>query len=39
LLYFAFGRSPIPAQFRLMITAGGLGAAALISVAAALAGG
>jgi hypothetical protein len=38
LLYFAFGRSPIPAQLRLMLTAGGLGATALISVAAALAG-
>ena len=24
LLYFAFGRSPIPAQLRLMLTAGGV---------------
>jgi hypothetical protein len=39
LLYFAFGRSPIPAQLRLMLTAGGIGATALISVVAALAGG
>ena len=39
LLYFAFGRSPIPRQLRLMLTAGGLVATLAISVVAALLGG
>ena len=39
LLYFAFGRSPIPSQLRLMLTAGGLVATLAISALAALLGG
>ena len=39
LLYFAFGRSPIPSQLRLMLTVGGLAATLAISVIAALLGG
>ena len=39
LLYFAFGRSPIPQQLRLMLTVGGLGACLLIAALAALLGG
>jgi plastocyanin len=39
LLYFAFGRSPIPSQLRLMLTVGGLVATVAISAVAALLGG
>ena len=39
LLYFAFGRSPIPSQLRLMLTAGGVVATIAISVLAAVLGG
>ncbi|HET6714962.1 MAG TPA: PLDc N-terminal domain-containing protein [Actinomycetota bacterium] len=39
LLYFAFGRSPIPSQLRLMLTVGGLVATLSISALAALLGG
>ena len=39
LLYFAFGRSPIPSQLRLMLTLGGLAATLAISVLAAVLGG
>ena len=39
LLYFAFGRSPIPSQLRLLLTAGGLVATLAISALAALLGG
>jgi plastocyanin len=39
LLYFAFGRSPIPSELRLMLTVGGLVATVGISVTAALLGG
>jgi hypothetical protein len=39
LLYFAFGRSPIPLQLRLMLTVGGLGATIAVSALAALLGG
>ena len=39
LLYFAFGRSPIPSQLRLMLTAGGLAATLAISALAAVLGG
>ena len=38
-LYFAFGRSPIPKQLRLMLVAGGIGACLLIAIVAALLGG
>ncbi|MGZ8613831.1 MAG: PLDc N-terminal domain-containing protein [Actinomycetota bacterium] len=39
LLYFAFGRSPLPTQLRLMLTVGGLVATIAISALAALLGG
>ncbi len=39
ILYFAFGRSPIPRQLRLMLVAGGIGACLLIAIVAALLGG
>ncbi|MGZ8631834.1 MAG: PLDc N-terminal domain-containing protein [Actinomycetota bacterium] len=39
LLYFGFGRSPIPPQLRLMLTVGGLVATIAISALAALLGG
>jgi hypothetical protein len=39
LLYFAWGKSPIPAQLRLMLTAGGLAATIAISALAAVLGG
>lgn len=39
LFYFAWGRSPIPAQLRLMLTAGGLAATMAISALAAVLGG
>ena len=39
LVYFAFGRSPIPSQLRLMLTVGGLAAMLAISVLAAVLGG
>ncbi len=39
LLYFAFGRSPIPKQLRLLLTVGGIGACLLIALLAALVGG
>ncbi len=39
ILYFAFGRSPIPRQLRLMLVAGGVGACLAIAVVAALLGG
>lgn len=39
LLYFGFGRSPIPAQLRLMLTVGGVVATLAISALAALLGG
>ena len=39
LLYFGFGRSPIPAQLRLMLTAGGALACLLVSGLAAVFGG
>jgi hypothetical protein len=38
LLYFAFGRSPIPRELRLMLTVGGTVATLLIAVVAALLG-
>jgi hypothetical protein len=39
ILYFAFGRSPIPRQLRVMLVAGGAGACLAIAVLAALLGG
>ena len=39
LLYFAFGRSPIPSQLRLVLTVGGLVATLSVSALAALLGG
>jgi hypothetical protein len=39
LLYFAFGRSPIPKQLRVLLTVGGVGACLLIAALAALLGG
>jgi plastocyanin len=39
LLYFAFGKSPIPKQLRLLLTVGGVGACLLIAALAALLGG
>ncbi|MET0799678.1 MAG: PLDc N-terminal domain-containing protein [Actinomycetota bacterium] len=39
LLYFAFGRSPIPSQLRVMLTVGGLVATIAIAALAALLGG
>ena len=39
LLYFGFGRSPIPTQLRLMLTAGGALACLLVSGLAAVFGG
>jgi hypothetical protein len=39
LLYFGFGKSPIPSQLRLMLTAGGALACLLISVLAAVLAG
>jgi plastocyanin len=38
-LYFGFGRSPIPKQLRLMLVLGGMGAYVVIAVLAALLGG
>ncbi len=39
ILYFAFGRSPIPKQLRVMLVAGGMGACLAIALLAALLGG
>jgi plastocyanin len=39
ILYFAFGRSPIPKQLRVMLVAGGIGAYLFFAVLAALVGG
>ncbi|HEY6565906.1 MAG TPA: right-handed parallel beta-helix repeat-containing protein [Actinomycetota bacterium] len=39
LLYFAFGKSPIPKQLRLLLTVGGIGACLLIALLAAVVGG
>jgi ABC-type lipoprotein release transport system permease subunit len=39
LIYFAFGRSPIPTQLRLMLTAGGAIGVLIVAVVAALLGG
>jgi hypothetical protein len=39
LLYFAFGRSPIPRQLRLVLTAGGVAVYAVFVLIGALVGG